>query len=417
MLNDTVTIPTDVELDIEKIRSEFPILQTKVYGKPLVYLDNAATTQKPEQVLKAMDDYYRGYNANVHRGVHYLSQKATDAYEVVRKKIQQYINAKHEHEVLFTRGTTDGINLVAYCFGKKFVKEGDSVIISAMEHHSNIVPWQMMCEDRGATLKVIPMNEKGELLLDEFGKLLDEKVKIISLTYVSNSLGTVNPVKEIIAKAHQHNIPVLLDAAQAIQHIGVDVQELDADFIVFSGHKLYAPTGIGVLYGKEKWLNEMPPYQGGGDMIKRVTFEKTTYNDLPFKFEAGTPDITEAIGLGVAIDYINNIGLKRMQQREEHLYAYAINSLQVIDELRFIGEAKNKTAAISFLVADLHPFDVGEILDKQSIAIRTGHHCCQPVMDFFNIPGTARASLAFYNTEEEIDKLVEGIKKAVTMLS
>ena len=417
MLNDNLTISTKDELDIEKIRKDFPLLQTKVYGKPLVYLDNGATTQKPELVLKAMDDYYRTYNSNVHRGVHFLSQKATDAYEIVRKKVTSYINAEHEHEVIFTRSTTDGINLVAYSYGKKFVHQGDSVMISAMEHHSNIVPWQMMCEDRGANLKVIPMNDRGELLMEEFENLLDETVKIISLTYVSNSLGTINPIKEIIAKAHEYGIPVLIDAAQAIQHLGVDVQALDADFVVFSGHKMYAPTGIGILYGKEKWLNAMPPYQGGGDMIKTVTFKKTTYNDLPFKFEAGTPDITEAIGLGAAIDYINNIGLKKMQEREHHLFAYAHEELRTIDELRFIGEAKNKTASISFLIGNLHPFDVGEILDKQSIAVRTGHHCTQPVMDFFNIPGTVRASLAFYNTEEEIDKLVAGIKKAITLLS
>lgn len=417
MLNESATILTKGELDIEKIRKDFPLLQTRVYGKPLVYLDNSATTQKPEMVLKAMDDYYRTYNSNVHRGVHFLSQKATDAYELVRKKVAEYINAKHEHEVIYTRSTTDGINLVAYSYGKKFVKEGDSVIISAMEHHSNIVPWQMMCEERGAKLKVIPMNEKGELLIDEFEKLLDERVKIISLTYVSNSLGTINPIKEIIDKAHQLDIPVLIDAAQAIQHLGVDVQSLDADFVVFSGHKMYAPTGIGILYGKERWLNAIPPYQGGGEMIKTVTFEKTTYNDLPFKFEAGTPDITEVIGLGAAIDYINSIGLQQMRAREHHLFAYAHDVLRNIDGLRFIGEAKNKTASISFLIGNLHPFDVGEILDKQGIAVRTGHHCTQPVMDFFNIPGTVRASLAFYNTEEEIDKLGEGIKKAISLLS
>ena len=417
MLNDNLTISTKDDLDIEKIRKDFPLLQVKVYGKPLVYLDNSATTQKPEVVLKAMDDYYRTYNSNVHRGVHFLSQKATDAYELVRKKVAEYINAEHEHEIIFTRSTTDGINLIAYTYGKKFINKGDSVLISAMEHHSNIVPWQMMCEDRGANLKVIPMNEKGELRMDEFENLLNEKVKIISVTYVSNSLGTINPVKEIILKAHHHNIPVLIDAAQAIQHLGVDVQDLDADFIVFSGHKMYAPTGIGILYGKEKWLNALPPYQGGGDMIKTVTFEKTTYNDLPFKFEAGTPDITEAIGLGAAIDYINSIGIKKMREREDHLFAYAHDALRTIDELRFIGEAKNKTASISFLLGNHHPFDVGEILDKQSIAVRTGHHCTQPVMDFFNIPGTVRASLAFYNTEEEIDKLVVGIKKAISLLS
>jgi cysteine desulfurase/selenocysteine lyase len=417
MLREESTILTADDLDIVAIRNEFPLLRAKVYGKPVVYLDNAATTQKPEEVIKAMDDYYREYNSNVHRGVHHLSQKATDAYEVVRKKIQLYINARHEHEVIFTRGTTDGINLVAYSFGKQFVREGDSVMISAMEHHSNIVPWQLMCEERGATLKVIPINEKGELLMDEFEKLLDETVKIISVTYVSNSLGTINPVEEIIHKAHQHGIPVLLDAAQAIQHLGMDVQALDADFIVFSGHKIYGPTGIGVLYGKEEWLNQMPPYQGGGDMIKLVSFEKTTYNDLPFKFEAGTPSITETIGLGAAIDYINRIGLHKIREREEHLFQYATNALAGVDELRFVGEASHKTASISFLVGELHPFDLGEILDKQSIAIRTGHHCCQPVMNFFNIPGTARASLAFYNTEEEIDTLALGIRKAIKMLS
>jgi cysteine desulfurase/selenocysteine lyase len=417
MLHEESTIQIAEELDIVAIRNEFPLLQAKVYGKPLVYLDNAATTQKPEQVIKAMDDYYREYNSNVHRGVHFLSQKATDAYEVVRKKIQLYINAKHEHEIIFTRGTTDSINLVAYSFGRRFVREGDSVMISAMEHHSNIVPWQLMCEERGATLKVIPINDKGELLMDEFERLLDETVKIISVTYVSNSLGTINPVQEIINKAHQKGIPVLLDAAQAIQHVGIDVQALDADFIAFSGHKIYGPTGIGVLYGKEEWLNQMPPYQGGGDMIKLVSFDRTTYNDLPFKFEAGTPSITETIGLGAAIDYINRIGLNKIREREEHLFRYATNALSSIEELRFIGEATNKTASISFLIGDYHPFDLGEILDKQSIAIRTGHHCCQPVMNFFSIPGTARASLAFYNTEEEIDKLVVGIGKAITMLS
>jgi len=417
MLHEEPTIQVIDGLDINRIRGDFPILQTKVYGRPLVYLDNAATTQKPEQVIRAMDEYYREYNSNVHRGVHHLSQKATDAYEVVRKKIQAYINAEHEHEVIFTRGTTEGINLVAYSFGKRFVNSGDSVMISAMEHHSNIVPWQLMCEERGAILKVIPINDKGELLMDEFEKLLDETVKIISVTYVSNSLGTINPVEEIIRKAHEQGIPVLLDVAQAIQHLGVDVQELDADFIVFSGHKIYGPTGIGVLYGKEKWLNQMPPYQGGGDMIKLVSFERTTYNDLPFKFEAGTPSITETIGLGAAIDYINRIGLKKIREREEHLFRYATSALKSIEELRFIGEATNKTASLSFLIGDFHPFDLGEILDKQSIAIRTGHHCCQPVMNFFDIPGTARASLSFYNTEEEIDKLVVGIRKAITMLS
>ncbi len=415
MLNDTIS--RDIKnLDIEKIRKDFPILQTKVYGQPLVYLDNAATTQKPVSVIKAMDDYYKEYNSNVHRGVHHLSQKATDAFEVVRRKVQAYINAAHEHELIFTKGTTDAINLVASSFGKRFVKPGDSIIISSLEHHSNIVPWQMMCEERGATVKVIPINSKGELLMEGLDSLLDETVKLVAVNYVSNSLGTVNPVKEIIAKAHALNIPVLLDAAQAIQHMDIDVQELDVDFLAFSGHKIYGPTGIGMLYGKEKWLNEMPPYQGGGEMIKTVTFEKTTYNTLPFKFEAGTPAIAETIGLGAAIDYINELGLEAIRETEQELINYAIQALSAIDELRFIGEAKERAASISFLIKNHHPFDVGEILDKQAIAVRTGHHCTEPLMNIFKIPGTVRASFAFYNTEEEVDKLVKGIKKAVTLL-
>lgn len=416
MLNPNVTIPGTL-IDVQKIRNDFPLLHTTVYGKPLVYLDNAATTQKPESVIKAMDAYYRSYNSNVHRGVHYLSQKATDAYEATRRKVAAYINAPHEHEVIFTKGTTDSINLVASSYGKKFVQEGDSVVISAMEHHSNIVPWQMMCEDRGAHLKVIPISEKGELELEQLDALLDDRVKLISLTYVSNALGTVNPVREVIARAHQHGIPVLLDAAQAIQHIGIDVQELDVDFLVFSGHKMYGPTGIGVLYGKEKWLNAMPPYQGGGDMIKTVSLQKTVYNELPFKFEAGTPAITETIGLAMAIDYIEKVGLENIREREQQLLAYTVDGLRTIEGLRFIGEARERAGAVSFLINDTHPFDVGELLDKQGIAVRTGHHCAQPVMDQFGIPGTVRASLAFYNTEAEIDQLVKGLQKAVTLLS
>lgn len=414
--NDIIT-STQTKHDIEEIRSQFPILHTKVYGQPLVYLDNAATTQKPNVVLEAMDEYYKVYNSNVHRGVHHLSQRATDAFEVARRKVQTYINAPHEHEVIFTKGTTDSINLVAHSFGKRFVKAGDSVIISALEHHSNIIPWQIMCEDRGATLKIIPISEQGELLFEEFEKLLDDTVKIISLSFVSNTLGTVNPVKKVIDKAHEHNIPVMLDAAQAIQHIGIDVQYLDCDFLAFSGHKMYGPTGIGILYGKEKWLNEMPPYQGGGDMIKTVSFEKSTYNVLPFKFEAGTPNVTEAIGLGVAIDFINEIGLDYIREREQHLLAYALNGLRNIDNIRFIGEAKERASSISFLIGNIHPFDLGELLDKQGIAVRTGHHCTEPLMNFFKIPGTVRASISFYNTEEEIDKLVKGIKKAATLLA
>jgi cysteine desulfurase/selenocysteine lyase len=403
-------------LDIEKIRKDFPLLETKVYGKDLVYLDNGATTQKPLQVLAALDKYYREYNSNVHRGVHLLSQKATAAYEEARKKVAAYINAAQSHEVIFTKGTTDAINLVASSFGKKFLKEGDSILISAMEHHSNIVPWQMICEERGAVLKVIPMDENGVLKMELLPGLLDESVKLVAFTYVSNSLGTVNPVREIIKQAHEKNIPVLIDAAQAIQHIPIDVQELDVDFIAFSGHKIYAPTGIGVLYGKEKWLNDLPPYQGGGDMIKTVTFEKTIYNDLPYKFEAGTPDVSGAIGLGEAIDYVNSIGLTGIQEAEQELLAYALEKLEEIEGIQFIGKAKDRSGVISFLLEGIHPYDLGELLDKQGIAVRTGHHCTEPVMDFFGIPGTCRASFAFYNTKDEVDLLVAGIKRAATIL-
>jgi cysteine desulfurase/selenocysteine lyase len=414
--NDIITRPANKH-DIEAIRNEFPLLEAEVYGHRLVYLDNAATTQKPRVVLQAMDEYYKEYNSNVHRGVHFLSQKATDAFEVARRRVQAFINAKHEHEVIFTKGTTESINLVASSFGKRFVKPGDSIVISAMEHHSNIVPWQIMCEDRGATLKVIPINDKGELQMDRFEDLLDETVKLVAVTFVSNTLGTVNPVKEIIEKAHAASIPVLVDAAQAIQHIGIDVQYLDVDFLAFSGHKMYGPTGVGVLYGKEKWLNEMPPYQGGGEMIKTVSFEKSTYNVLPFKFEAGTPNVTEVIGLGVAIEYINETGLDFIREREQQIIKYAIEGLKSIDKLRLIGDAKERAASISFLVGDTHPFDVGEILDKQGIAVRTGHHCTEPLMNIFKITGTVRASFAFYNTEEEVDKLVKGVRKAAMLLS
>lgn len=406
----------DHVLDIKKIREDFPILQTKVYGKPLIYFDNAATTQKPKSVLQSLEQYYTGYNSNVHRGVHLLSQQATEAYEEARKKIAAYINAQHTHEIIFTKGTTNSINLVAYTFGRKFLKAGDEVLISAMEHHSNIVPWQIICEEKNAVLKVIPINEQGELKMDAFEAMLTPKVKIVAVTYVSNSLGTINPVHDIIQKAHALDIPVLLDAAQAIQHMPVDVQELDVDFIAFSGHKMYGPTGTGILYGKEKWLDEMPPYEGGGDMIKNVTFAKTTYNDLPFKFEAGTPDISGAIALGAAVDYIQQIGIHTIEQAEEELIAYAYQKLAGIPSLRFIGDAKHRAGAISFLVGNIHPFDLGEILDKQGIAVRTGHHCTQPLMDLFNIPGTARASFAFYNTKAEVDELVKGIEKAKKML-
>jgi cysteine desulfurase/selenocysteine lyase len=415
-MRDNSTISTIRKLDIDQIRADFPILHTRVYGKPLVYLDNAATTQKPLPVLQAMQDYYTGYNSNIHRGVHYLSQKATAEYELVRQKVTTFLNARHRHEVIFTRGTTEGINLVASSFGRQFLRPGDSILITAMEHHSNLVPWQLACEAQGATLKVIPMDEKGELLQEDFTRLLDETVKLVALCYVSNTLGTINPVADIIAAAHQQGIPVLVDAAQAIQHLPIDVQQLDVDFLVFSAHKMYGPTGIGILYGKEEWLEQMPPYQGGGDMIKTVSFAKTTYNDLPLKFEAGTPSIAEGIGLGAAIDYLQHLGLANVQQAEEALYAYALEQLQGIETLRFIGEASHRTASLSFLVGQAHPFDVGEILDKHGIAVRTGHHCTEPIMDFFGIPGTVRASFGVYNTTEEIDKLVTAVKKAAMLL-
>jgi cysteine desulfurase/selenocysteine lyase len=381
-----------------------------------VYLDNGATTQKPQVVIDSIVNYYADMNSNVHRGVHYLSQISTDAFEVTRHKIQQFINAEHDYEIIITKGTTESINIIAQCFGKAFVNEGDEIVISAMEHHSNIVPWQMLCEEKGALLKVIPMNENGELDIEAYKSLLSAKTKIVSVTYVSNALGTINPVRDIIATAHERNIPVLLDAAQAIQHKPIDVRELDVDFLVFSGHKMYGPTGVGVLYGKEKWLNAIPPYQGGGDMIKDVTFEKTTYNDLPFKFEAGTPNIEAGICLAAAIDYLDEIGLDNINQYEDELLAYATGELNKIEGLRIIGTAAQKSSVLSFVIDGVHPYDVGVILDKLGIAVRTGHHCAQPVMDQFNIPGTIRASLAMYNTKEEIDALVEGIKRAVRML-
>jgi cysteine desulfurase/selenocysteine lyase len=410
-------MPTAIKLDIDKIRADFPILKEKVYGKPLVYLDNGATTQKPKQVIQVLEEYYNEYNSNVHRGVHFLSQKATDAEEAARRKVQQFINAKHEQEIIFTRGTTESINLVAYSFSKQYVKPGDEIIVSAMDHHSNIVPWQIACEDHGATLRVIPMDETGALKLDEFEKLLNDKTRIVAVTWVSNTLGTVNPIRKIIEMAHARNVKVLVDAAQAIQHTHVDVQALDADFLVFSGHKIYGPTGIGVLYGKEALLLEMPPYQSGGSMIKQVSFAKTTWADLPFKFEAGTPHVSGIIGLGRALDYMNEIGLDLIFEAEHELMAYAVERLAAIPGLRFIGNAKERAGALSFLVGDIHPFDLGEILDKQGIAVRTGHHCCQPIMEFFEIPGTVRASFSFYNTKAEIDALATGIEKGIAMLA
>ncbi|HEY0608944.1 MAG TPA: cysteine desulfurase [Chitinophaga sp.] len=403
--------------DVESVRKDFPLLQqASVYGIPLVYLDNAATTQKPQVVLDTLEQYYTGYNSNVHRGVHQLSQQATEAYEQARKTVAAYINAAHSKEIIFTKGTTDGINLVANSFGRKYLQAGDVVLISAMEHHSNIVPWQMICEEKGAELKVIPINERGELRMDAFSKLLDDKVKIVAVTYVSNTLGTVNPVREIIAQAHARNIPVLLDAAQGVQHIAIDVQELQPDFIAFSGHKIYGPTGIGVLYGKEEWLDKMPPYQGGGDMIKTVTFAKTIYNELPYKFEAGTPHIAGAIGLEAALNYVKQIGIDKIAHWEEQLQEYALQQLQQVEGIRFIGQAAHRAASISFLVDEIHPYDLGELLDKQGVAVRTGHHCTEPLMDIFRIPGTVRASLSVYNTFEDIDKLVAAVNRGAAML-
>jgi cysteine desulfurase/selenocysteine lyase len=404
-----------IVLDLEKVRKDFPILSRKVNGKPLVYFDNAASSQKPQSVIDATDKYYSYENANIHRGVHTLSQEATSAYEVVREKVRAFINADKSHEIIFTKGTTDSINLVAFSFGRTHVNEGDEVLISAMEHHSNIVPWQMICEEKKAKLKVIPINDNGELMMDEFRKLLSKKTKIVAITHISNSLGTVNPVKEIIAAAHEKGIPVLIDGAQAIHHTAVDVKDLDCDFYAFSAHKMYGPTGVGVLYGKEELLNSIPPYQGGGDMIKTVTFEKTTYNELPHKFEAGTPNIAGGIAFGAAIDYINSLGIENIAAYEQELTEYALEQLNTVPGIKFIGNAKERASVISFLLDNIHPYDAGVILDKMGIAVRTGHHCTQPLMDRFKIPGTVRASFAFYNTKEEVDVLVRGLHKVIDM--
>ena len=403
-------------LDLQKIRADFPILSQKVNGKPLVYFDNGATSQKPQVVIDAISKYYQEINANIHRGVHTLSQLATDAYEVSRGKIQQHINAKFAHEVLFTSGTTHGINLVANGFAS-ILKSGDEVLVSAMEHHSNIVPWQMLCEKTGAILRVIPMDEKGELIMAEFDKLLSNKTKIVTVNHISNALGTVNPIKYMIDKAHEFGAAILIDGAQAVPHLKPDVQELDCDFYVFSGHKICGPTGTGILYGKEVWLNKLPPYQGGGEMIKEVTFEKTTYAELPHKFEAGTPNIAGGIVLGTAVDYMNQVGFENIQIQEKELLDYGTKRLLEIEGLKIYGTAKEKTSVISFNIEGIHPYDIGTIIDKLGIAVRTGHHCAQPIMDFFKIPGTIRASFAFYNSKEEIDIFVEGVKRAKLMLS
>ncbi len=402
-------------IDVEKIRADFPILSRTVYDKPLVYFDNSATTQKPRCVVESLVNEYYSVNANVHRGVHFLSQQATELHEAARETVRAFINARSTNEVVFTRGTTESINLLAYSFGEAFMQEGDEVILSVMEHHSNIVPWQILAARKGISIKVIPMNDKGELLMDEYKKLFSDKTKLVSVTHVSNVLGTVNPVKEITAIAHEHDVPVLIDGAQSVPHMTVDMQDLDAEFFAFSGHKVYGPTGVGVLYGKEEWLNKLPPYQGGGEMIQSVSFEKTVFEQAPLKFEAGTPDYIGTTGLAKAIDYVTAIGMDNIAAYEHELTEYATRRLKEVDGLRIFGEAEHKGSVISFLVGNIHHLDMGTLLDRLGIAVRTGHHCAQPLMIRLGIEGTVRASFSFYNTKEEIDALVDGIKKVSKM--
>ena len=403
-------------MDVQKIRKDFPILAREVNGKQLVYFDNAATSQTPVQVIDTIVDYYKKYNANIHRGVHSLSQEATDAYEAARQKIQKHFNAAQLHEIIFTSGTTHSINVVSNGYAQ-LLNQGDELIVSALEHHSNIVPWQMLCEKTGAILKVIPMNEEGVLLMDEYDKLLSDKTRLVFVNHVSNALGTVNPIEEIIEKAHQYGAKVLIDGAQAVPHFHVDVKDLDVDFYVCSAHKICGPTGVGILYGKQEILEELPPYQGGGEMIDEVTFEKTTYADLPNKFEPGTPNIAGVIASGVALDYINDIGLDNIKKYEDELLAYATEKLKEINGVKIYGESENKTSVISFNIGDIHPYDIGSLIDNLGVAVRTGHHCAQPIMDYFKIPGTIRVSFCFYNNFEEIDILIDSLKKAVRMLS
>ena len=404
-------------MDITKIRADFPILSREVYGRQLVYFDNAATSQKPQCVIDKIAEMYTTVNSNVHRGVHYLSQAATDEHEAARKTVQKFINAVSPNEIVFTRGATESINLVASSFCHKFCKEGDEILITAMEHHSNIVPWQIQAEELGLKIKVAPINSDGELLIDEFENKISSKTKLIAVTHISNVLGTINPIKSLIEIAHKYNVPILIDAAQSVQHAKVDVQELDCDFLVFSSHKVYGPTGVGVLYGKEKWLNELPPYQGGGEMISSVSFEKTTFNKLPFKFEAGTPDFVGTAALATALDYVTSIGLDNIARHEDELLKYATESMLQIPGMRIIGTSKDKSSVISFLVDDIHPYDMGTLLDKMGIAIRTGHHCAEPLMKELGIDGTARVSFAFYNTKEEVDLFLAGLKRIVSMFS
>jgi cysteine desulfurase / selenocysteine lyase len=403
--------------DVERIRDDFPILKEKVHGKPLIYLDNAATTQKPQAVIDALVDYYSHYNANIHRAVHLLSTRATQACDRVREKVQRFVNAGSTNEIIFVRGATEGLNLVAQTYGRQNLKPGDEILISGLEHHSNIVPWQMLCLEKGARLRVVHIDDRGVIPLDQFEKALSERTRLVALSHVSNALGTVNPLGEMIELAHRRNVPVVVDGAQAVPHMSVDVQALDVDFYAFSGHKLCGPTGIGVLYGKERLLDAMPPFEGGGDMIRSVTFEKTDYNTLPYKFEAGTPDIAGIIGLGAALDYLEGIGMDRIEAYESYLLEYATEALSQVDGVRIIGTAPRKAGVISFVIDGVHPHDVGTILDQQGIAVRTGHHCAQPVMDRFQIAATTRASLAFYNTSSEVDALVAGIRKVQEFFS
>lgn len=412
MINGVMT-----SFNVEQIRKDFPNLHVQIHGKPLVYLDNAATTFKPNAVIDAVANHYRTQTSNVHRGIHTLSEKATAAFENSRQKVKNFLNAKESREIIFTRGTTEAINLVAASYGRTFLKAGDEVIISEMEHHSNIVPWQILCEEKGCVLKVIPFDDRGELLYEEFERLLGPKTKFVSIVYISNSLGTINPVEKMIAAAHRLGVPVLVDGAQAVGHRRIDVQALDCDFFAFSGHKLFGPTGIGALYGKAEYLERMPPYHGGGDMIASVTFAKTTYNVLPYKFEAGTPNVADAIGLGAAIDYVESIGCEAMGEHEQQLLEYGTQALTCIKDLRLIGTARDKASILSFVLPQMHAHDLGTLLDQEAVAIRTGHHCTQPVMQHFKIPASARASLAFYNTQAEIDKLVEAIEKAKKVFS
>jgi cysteine desulfurase/selenocysteine lyase len=400
-----------VPYDVEKTRRDFPILQQKVYGKPLVYLDNAATAQKPQAVIDAVAGYYKYDNANIHRGVHALSMRSTEAFEGVREKVRGLLNARDASEIVFVRGATEGVNLVKGSWGRANVREGDEIVVTALEHHSNIVPWQLLCQATGAKLRVVPMNHDGELLVDEYEGLFNERTRIVGITHVSNALGTVNPVKEMIAIAHGHGVPVLVDGAQAVPHLTIDVQDLDADFYVFSGHKVFAPNGVGALYVRRSILETMPPYQGGGDMIASVTFEKTEYNVVPHKFEAGTPNIAGAIGLGAAIDYVESIGMDRIAAYEDEIVSYAVEAVGSVDGVRIIGAPAHRAGVVSFLIGDVHPHDVGTILDREGIAIRAGHHCSQPVMDFYGVPATCRASFALYNTKDEVDALVAGIQK------